>query len=320
MTPVKAIQITEFGGPEKLEPVELPDPIAKPGQVVVEIVRTGVNFADTHATRDHYLASQTLPLVPGLEFTGLTADGRRVAGVVPSGAYAEAIAVDEDRLVEIPDGVDDETAAALLVQGLTADAILRVSGRFRAGQSVVVNAAAGGTGSLCVQIARAMGAGRVIGLASSPEKREMVERLGADVAIDSTGEDLTGAVLAANRGEPVDLVLEMAGGPAFDQLIETVAPFGCLVTFGIASGEPNTVRTQDLMRSSRSVAGFWINHLFERPEMVREGLERVLSAAASGEIETVIGGVRPLSEARSVHEQMASRRTVGKMLLDPKTG
>lgn len=319
MTPVKAIQITEFGGPETLVPADLPDPVAGPGQVVVEIVRTGVNFADTHATRDRYLAGQELPLVPGLEFTGLTADGRRVAGVVPNGAYAEAIAVDQDRLVEIPDGVDDDTAAALLVQGLTADAILRVSGHLRPGESVVINAAAGGTGSLCVQLARALGAGRVIGMASSAGKRELVERLGADVAIDSTGEDLTASVLAANDGDPVDLVLEMAGGTAFDQLIGAVAPFGRLVTFGIASGEPNTVRTQDLMRTSRTVAGFWINHLFERPEMVREGLERVMSAAASGEIETVIGGVRPLSEARSVHEEMAARLTVGKMLLDPRT-
>lgn len=318
MIAVKAIQITEFGGPEMLEPAELPDPVAGPGQVVVEIVRTGVNFADTHATRDRYLARQELPLVPGLEFTGIAADGRRVAGVVPNGAYAEAIAVDEGRLVEIPAAVDDDTAAALLVQGLTADAILRLSGNLRAGESVVVNAAAGGTGSLCVQLARAMGAGRVIGMASSPEKRSLVEELGADVAIDSTAPDLTASVLAANAGDPVDLVLEMAGGSAFDQLLEAVAPFGRLVTFGIASGEPNTVRTQDLMRSSRSVAGFWINHLFERPEMVRDGLERVMAAAASGEIETVIGGVRPLSEARSVHEEMAARRTVGKMLLDPK--
>lgn len=318
MIAVKAIQITEFGGPEMLEPAELPDPVAGPGQVVVEIVRTGVNFADTHATRDRYLARQELPLVPGLEFTGIASDGRRVAGVVPNGAYAEAIAVDEGRLVEIPAAVDDDTAAALLVQGLTADAILRVSGNLREGESVVVNAAAGGTGSLCVQLARAMGAGRVIGMASSPEKRRLVEELGADVAIDSTDPDLTASVLAANDGGPVDLVLEMAGGSAFDQLLEAVAPFGRLVTFGIASGEPNTVRTQDLMRSSRSVAGFWINHLFERPEMVRDGLERVMAAAASGEIETVIGGVRPLSEARSVHEEMAARRTVGKMLLDPK--
>lgn len=317
MNSVQAIQIKEFGGPEVLEQVELPEPVAGPGEVLVEIVRTGVNFADTHATRDRYLARQDLPLIPGLEFTGVTADGRRVAGVVPNGAYAEAIAVAEDRLVGIPDGVDDDAAAALLVQGLTADAILRVSGNLAEGETVVVNAAAGGTGSLSVQLARSMGAGRVIGLASSAGKRELVERLGADVALDSTSAELTSEVLEANGGRQVDLVLEMAGGDSFDRLIETVGPFGRMVTFGIASGEPNTVRTQDLMRSSRTVAGFWINHLFERPEMVRDGLERVFAAADSGELETVIGGVRPLSEARRVHEEMASRNTVGKMLLDP---
>lgn len=315
---MQAIQIREFGGPETLERVDLPEPVAGPGETLVEVVRVGVNFADTHATHDRYLARQELPLVPGLEFTGVMADGRRVAGVVPNGAYAETIAVDEDRLVPIPDGVDDDTAAALLVQGLTADAILRISAGLREGESVVVNAAAGGTGSLCLQLARQMGAGRVIGLASSGEKRELVERLGADVALDSRADDLTALVVEANDGRPVDVVLEMAGGEAFDQLLDAVAPFGRLVTFGIASGEPNTVRTQDLMRTSTTVAGFWINHLFERPEMVHEGLERVMAAASSGELETVIGGVRPLSEARQVHEEMASRRTVGKMLLDPK--
>jgi len=314
---VKAIRIEEFGGPEVMQVTELPDPEPSHGETLVEVVRVGVNFADTHATQDRYLARQELPLVPGLEFTGVAADGRRVAGVVPNGAYAQTIAVDEDRLVPIPDGVDDDTAAALLVQGLTADAILRISANLREGESVVVNAAAGGTGSLCLQLARQMGAGRVIGLASSDEKRELVERLGADVALDSRAQDLTALVVEANDGRPVDVVLEMAGGEAFDQLLDAVAPFGRLVTFGIASGEPNTVRTQDLMRTSRTVAGFWINHLFERPEMVRDGLERVMSAASSGELATVIGGVRPLSEARRVHAELASRRTVGKMLVDP---
>lgn len=314
---VKAIQITEFGGPEVMELVDLPDPEPGSGEVPVRISRTGVNYADTHATRNDYLAEQELPLVPGAEFVGTTGDGRRVAAVVANGAYAEAIAVPEAALVPIPDQVDDEQAAGLLLQGLTADGILRISANLQPGESVVINAAAGGTGSLAVQIARSMGAGRIIALASSDEKRQLALSLGADVAIDSRSEDLRQEILDANEGVPVDVVLEMAGGTAFEQCLRALAPFGRLVTFGIASREENTVKTGHLMRNSRAVIGFWMVHLLMRPELARQGIERVLGAAASGKLKTIVGGTYALEEAPAVHEKMAARRTMGKILLDP---
>jgi NADPH:quinone reductase len=314
---VKAVQIEEFGGPEVLRIVDLPEPVPGDGEVLVRIARTGVNFADTHATRNDYLAEQVLPLIPGAEFAGVTGDGRRVAGVVPNGAYAESIVVPEASLVPVPDTVDDEQAAALLIQGLTADAILRISARMEAGESVVVNAAAGGTGSLAVQVARSMGAGRVIALASSPEKRDLALELGADVAVDSRSEDLTEELIEANGGQMVDVVLEMAGGEAFEQCLRALAPFGRLVTFGIASSDENRVRTGHLMRHSRTVAGFWMTHVLQRPELARECIGRVLDAAAQGDLEAVIGGTYPLDEAAEVHREMAGRRTVGKILLDP---
>ena len=297
--------------------VDLPEPEPGPGEALVRISRTGVNYADTHATQNRYLAKQQLPLVPGAEFAGTTADGRRVAAVVSDGAYAEAIAAPEASLVPIPDAVDDEQAAGLLLQGLTADAILRISADFQPGESVVVSAAAGGTGSLAVQIARSMGAGRIIALASSPEKRELTVQLGADVAVDSRSEALGQEILDANGGHPVDVVLEMAGGQAFEDCLRALAPFGRLVTFGIASGEENRVKTGHLMRNSRAVIGFWIVHLLARPELARQGIERVLGAAAGGDLKTVVGGTYPLSEARRVHQELAGRRTMGKILLDP---
>ncbi|MDQ2700673.1 MAG: zinc-binding dehydrogenase, partial [Actinomycetota bacterium] len=187
---VKAIQITEFGGPEVMNLVELPEPQVGPGEELVRILRTGVNYADTHATSNSYIAEQQLPFIPGVELVGRTGKGQRVAAVVPRGAYAEAVAVNEAALVPVPDGVDDDQAAALLIQGLTADAILRLSANMQPGESVVINAAAGGTGSLAVQIARQMGAGRIIAMASTDEKRRLALDLGADVAIDSRSEDL----------------------------------------------------------------------------------------------------------------------------------
>lgn len=314
---MRAIQITEFGGPEVLELVDLPTPVPGDGESLVRISRTGVNFADTHATRNDYLAKQSLPLIPGAELVGTTDDGSRVAAIVPSGAYAEYICVPESSLVPVPDEVDDEQAAGLLIQGLTADAILRISADMQSGESVAVNAAAGGTGSLALQVARSMGAGRVIAMASSPEKRALTLDLGADVAVDSRSDNLKEDLIEANGGEMVDVVLEMAGGEAFEQCLAALAPFGRLVTFGIASSEENRVRTGSLMRHSRAVIGFWITHLLARPDLVKPGLERVLGAAAEGQLKTVLGGTHPLEEAAEVHRAMAARRTIGKILLDP---
>lgn len=314
---MKAIQINEFGGPEVMDLVELPEPVAGPGEKLVHITRTGVNFADTHAIQNNYLAKQELPLIPGCEFVGVTADGVRVAAVVSNGAYAEAVAANETALVTVPDQVDDEQAAGLLLQGITADAILRISANMQPGESVVINAAAGGTGSLAVQIARSMGAGRIIAMASSEEKRALTLELGADVAIDSRSQDLQADVLGANGGKPVDVVLEMAGGEAFEGLLRSLAPFGRLVTFGIASRNENSVKTGHLMRNSRAVIGFWMVHLLMQPELAKTSIERVLGAAARGELKTVLGGTFGLGDVARVHEDLAARRTIGKILLDP---
>jgi NADPH:quinone reductase len=314
---VKAVQIKEFGGPEVLEHTELPDPEPGEGEVLVDVARAGINFADTHVTRNDYLAEQTLPLVPGGEVSGTTEDGRRVAAMLLNGGYAEKVAVPEPALVPIPDEVDDDQAAALLLQGLTAWSLINFSGRLEEGESIVVEAAAGGTGSLAVQLAKRAGAGRVIALASSEEKRSLAIELGADVAIDSRADDLKAAILEANDGHRVDVVLEMSGGDAFEATLRTLAPFGRLVTFGNASRQDVEVRAGHLLRNSRAVIGFWLVHLFRRPDVLRRGIEELLSAAASGELRAVIGGVYPLSEVRQAHEAIASRQTQGKLLLDP---
>ena len=314
---MRAIQIEEFGGPEVMQLTDLPDPEPAEDQVVVEVARAGINFADTHVTRNDYLAKHELPLIPGGEVAGRTPDGRRVAALLPSGGYAQKVAVNERVLVPVPDQVSDEAAAGLLLQGLTARSLLGVCARLQEGESVVVQAAAGGTGSLAVQLAKRMGAGRVIGLASSDSKRELACRLGADVAVDSRAADLEAAILEANDGEPVDVVLEMTGGTSFEAGLRALAPFGRLVTYGLASREPVEVRNVDLMRTSRSVIGFWLMHLFRRPQELREGIVELLGAVAAGELEVVVGGVYPLSEVRRAHEDIAGRETHGKLLLDP---
>ena len=315
---MKAIQITEFGGPEVLQHTKLPDPEPADGEVVVRVARSGINFADTHQRRDDYLARQQLPMVPGGEISGTTPDGRRVAALLMGGGYAELVAVPEAHLVPVPDEVDDDAAAALLLQGLTAWATLRISAHLAEGESVVIHAAGGGVGTLAVQLAKRMGAGRVIGVASTEDKRELATRLGADATVDSNADDLEAAILEANGGDPVDVVLEMAGGPAFDASYAALAPFGRLIVYGIASREPNEVSSGDLLQKSKGVIGFWLVHLIgTRQDLVAEGIGELFGAVASGELEVVIGEVYPMSEAARAHEDIQARRTHGKLLLDP---
>jgi NADPH2:quinone reductase len=313
---MKAIQIEEFGGPEVLRYVEVDDPVAGDGEVVVEVARSGVNFADTHATRNDYLAEQALPTIPGGEVSGRTADGRRVAALLMNGGYAEKVAVHEAALIPIPDGVDDDQAAALLLQGLTAMALVRRCARVEAGETVVVEAAAGGTGTLSVQLAKRAGA-KVIGLASSEEKRALVERLGADATVDSRADDLKAAILEANGGEKVDAVLHMSGGDAFDAELAALAPLGRMVVFGIASREQREVSTAALLRGSKAVVGFWLVHLLSRRDLAAPMIGELLGAVAAGELEVTVGDVYPLSEAARAHEDLIGRRTSGKLLLDP---
>jgi len=315
---MKAIQITEYGGPEVLRYVDLEEPEPQVGYSSVRVSRAGVNYADTHQTENTYLTPTKLPAVPGAEVAGTTDDGRRVVALLPSGGYAQVAVAPDSLTFDIPDGVEDGQAVALALQGVTAWHLLTMSSHLAKGESVVVHAAAGGVGSVAVQLAKQFGAGRVIATASSAEKRALALELGADVAVSPDPDDLKDRLIEANGGRPVDVVLEMAGGAVFDQSLRAVAPFGRLVTFGQASRQPATpVDPARLMAASRTVAAFWLGHCFRRPELIAEPLRELFRLTADGVLRPVVGGTYPLSEARAAHEAILSRGTVGKLLLDP---
>jgi NADPH:quinone reductase len=315
---MRAVQIEEFGGPEVLEVVDLPKPEPGEGEVLIEVSRAGMNFADTHQRENSYLARYEVPLILGGEVAGTTEDGRRVVALLRSGGYAEYAVAPEATVYPIPDGLDDGAALALLIQGLTAWHLLKSCGRVAPGETVVIISGAGGVGSLAVQLAKPFGAGRVIATASSEEKRALTFELGADAAVDPSVEDLTAALVEANGGERVDVVLEMSGGRIFDQSAEALAPFGRIVAYGIASREQNTLETGRLMRKSRTVVGFWLVHCLGRRDMVEEPLADLFDRAARGELKPRVGATYPLSEVRRAHEDMQGRRTSGKLLLDPR--
>jgi NADPH2:quinone reductase len=316
---MRAIQQREFGGPEVLELVDLPVPAAAEGEALIRVTRAGMNFADTHQRRNDYLAAQELPLVPGGEVAGVREDtGQRVVALCGTGGYAEYATAPESLTFAIPDGVDDGTALALLIQGLTAWHLYRTSARIQPGESVVVVAGAGGVGSLAVQLGHPMGAGRVIATASTQAKRDLALELGADAAVDADPEGLKERLVEANLGRPVDVVFEMAGGPVFDACLAGLAPFGRLVTYGIASGEGNQVHSRKLMGRSRAVVGFWLMHCLGRPAMVDEALADLYDRAARGELRAVVGETYPLADAARAQADLAERRTTGKLLLDPR--
>jgi NADPH:quinone reductase len=315
---MRAIQITEFGGPEVLELVELPAPEPAPGQVLIEVRRAGINFADTHTRTNSYVKKATLPLVPGVEVAGVRADtGERVLALLDSGGYAEYASARRELVFPIPDGVEDATALALLIQGTTAWHMYRTAARVAAGESVVVHAAAGGVGSLAVQLGRPLGAGRVIAVASSQEKRKLALELGADIAIDSGADRMTERLIEANQGREVDVVFEMVGGDVFERSYRALAHFGRLVVCGIATQQPNHISSGSLLRHSRSLVGFYLFHCLERPKMFTDALTDLFARAAAGTLQAHVGGAYPLEQAAQAHIDIGRRRTTGKVLLDP---
>jgi len=311
--------MTEFGGPEVLKLTELPKPEPGPGQVLIRVSRAGLNFADTHTRTNSYVQKATLPLVPGGEVAGVREDtGERVVALTGSGGYAEYALAPEEHTFALPQGLGDDVALAMIIQGTTAWHLYRTAGRVQEGESVVVHGAAGGVGSLAVQLGRSFGAARVIATASSEQKRASALELGADVAIDPAAEGLTERLIEANGGAAVDVVFEMSGGEVFDASYRALAPFGRVVAYGIATNVPNEVRTGSLLRHSRAVVGFYLFHCLERPRMFAQALADLFARAARGELKVIVGATYPLAQAALAQVELRERRSTGKLLLDPR--
>jgi NADPH2:quinone reductase len=370
---MRAVQVERFGGPEVLRIVELPVPEPGPGELLIRVARAGLNFGDTHQRRNQYIAKHELPVVLGGEVAGVVErvgqpterqlpdsavqatkihqrvaatpvfePGERVIALLGTGGYAEYAVAPAARTFRIPEGVSDDDALALLIQGLTAWHLWRTSGRLAEGESVVVHSAAGGVGSLLTQLAKPMGAGRVIATAGSEERRAEAIELGADVAVAPDvgegadrgpgGEDgggaarvggddprtgpLTEALIAANDGRPVDIVLDAAGGAVFAQSLAALGPFGRIVAYGNSTREKVPVTNGELLKESRAVVGFWLMHLLDRRDMLEQPLADLFARAARGDLRPRLGGTYPLADAARAHEDLEARRTTGKLTLD----
>jgi NADPH2:quinone reductase len=313
---MKAIQISEFGGPDVMKLVELPDPVPGADEVLLDVSAVGINYADTHQTENSYLSPQTLPLVPGIEVVG-THDGKRYLASVSSGGYAEKAVAHKAVIFPIPDSVSDEQALCMLIQGTTAWHLLKTMGHLKAGEAVVVHAAAGGVGTIAIQLAKLWGA-KVIAVTSSDEKGALATSLGADEVVDANSENLGKAIRAANGGKGVDIVLEMVGGTTFDQSLLALGDFGRMLTFGMASRTaPTPVHPGSLMHGSKTISGFWLANCFGKKEMMNDVIDELFALISDGKLKPVIGGTYPLAEAGDAHKAMLARGTTGKIILKP---
>ena len=314
---MKAIYITEFGGPEVMEYFDLPDPTPGEGEVVLDVTAIGINYADTHQTENSYLSQQTLPMIPGMEVVGKLPDGKRVLALASFGGYCQKTLVNPKNVIPLPDQVSDGAALSMMVQGLTAYHILKTVGHFKAGESVVVHAGAGGVGSLAIQLAKLWG-GYVIAVTSSDEKKKLCKELGADVVVDAGVEDMTKALKEANNGKSVDLVLEMVGGKTFDQSLAALSTFGRIVFYGMASRTaPMPVHPGALMPKSQSISGFWLVNCLGKKELMNDVFVELFGLIVAGKLKPIVGATYPLSQAQQAHRDMLARKTVGKIVLNP---
>jgi NADPH:quinone reductase len=314
---VRAIRVSRWGGPEVLELVDdAPVPEPGEGQVLMRVNRAGVNYADTHQTENSYLASYELPLTPGAEVAGTTEDGRHVVALTAGGGYAEYAAVPAATTFDVPDGVSDGQALALLVQGLTAWHLYMTSARMREGESVVVHAAAGGVGLLLTQLATGRGA-RVIATVSTPEKEELARAAGAAEVLRYS-DDLAERVRDLTDGVGVAVAYDGVGKSTFDASMDSLRRRGMLVLFGAASGPVPPVDPQRLNAggSLYLTRPTLFHHIATREELLSTA-QSVYAEVAAGRLDVRIGHRYALEEARAAHEDLHARRTTGKLVLIP---
>jgi NADPH2:quinone reductase len=325
---MKATRFHKTGAPEVLIYEDVPDPVPGPGQILLKVEAAGVNYVDIMRRRGDPLHEPTpLPFILGYEMAGTVvklgagvtspAPGSRVFVNARSGAYAQYAIAPAESALEIPAGLDAIKIVALWLQGLTAALSLKYAGRLEKGETVLIEAAGGGVGTLAVQLAKLYGAGKVIAAASADEKLEVARRLGADVGINYRDSGWVRKTWEATGGKGVDVVLESVGGTIFEQALETLAPFGRQVVIGSASNRPSTIASGSLFNHNRAIVGFGIHQYYPKPGLIQSTLEELVGHVVAGRLVLQLDHVLPLSEAAAAHRLVEERKSTGKVVLTP---
>ncbi len=315
---MKAIRVNELGGTDKLSLEEIEKPVPKADEVLIKVAAAGINYADTMMRSGNYLTKPELPFTPGYEAAGTIEElgenvsnlqkGQRVLATTSSGGYAEYATANRNLTMPIPDELGFGESTALLVQGLTALGLLNET---KSGDSILIHAAAGGVGSLLVQLAKYKGL-KVLGTASSEQKLELVAELGADFAVNYSENDWTDEILKATDGKGADWIIEMVGGEIVAKNLQVLATHGTMIVYGSASGEDFKVSVLSLMHKNHQIRGYWLMN--ELVENLIKFTKELLGHLGAGRLKIQVTEF-PLEQAKEAHEAIENRNTTGKVVL-----
>ena len=324
---MKAVQLSGFAGLDSLKLVEIDRPTPAKNEILIEVKAAGINFAELETILGRYPAPRPLPFTMGFEAAGIVADlgsgvtnlkvGDRITSIVLSGGYADYATADAQMAILIPQGVTFAEANAITIQGLSAYTLLKFAARLQPDESVLIQAAAGGVGLFLVQLAKSMGVKKVIALASTKEKLDLVKNLGADFAINYTEQDWVAQVQQASGSRGVDVVLEATSGEIGDKSFTLMAPFGRAVIYGAKNAHDSfpTEKVRQLIFKNQSVTGFNFPSL--RPEKIRESVPALLELINNGQVKLFASHVFGLANVRKAFEALSNRQTIGKVVLTP---
>lgn len=324
---MKAIRIEQHGGPEQMQLVDVPTPEPGPGKVRVRVQACGLNYSDVMIRSGTYLDAVKLPYLMGREFCGVVDQvgpgvtawqpGQRVVGTAPGGALAEYAVIAAAALVPCPEELSPAEGAAFLIQGLTAWHCLHDCARLQPGETALIHAAAGGVGTLAVQIALAHGA-RVIGTASNDKKCQAIRDLGA-TAVDYSQGDWVAEVKSLTDGRGPAVILEAVGGETFRRsFLESLAIFGRMVVFGVASGEIVPLTNVEILGSNKSLSGYYLGSYFPAHiDRVATATMQLVQLIRTGKLRPVVGQRFPLTQAAAAFACLEGRQSVGKVVVEP---
>jgi NADPH:quinone reductase len=324
---MKAVELNGYEGLRSLRIVEVERPKPGANEVLVEVKAAGINFAELELIKGKYRVPKQLPFIMGFEASGVVVElglkanrfkvGDRVTSIVSSGGYAEYATASEGSLIPIPEQVSFAEAATIPIQGLSAYTLLKFAARLQPSESVLIQAAAGGVGLYLVQLARILGGGKTIALASSRMKIDLVKSLGADIAIDYSQNDWVDLVMEATKGKGVDVVLEAASGLVGEESFKLLAPFGRIVMLGARNIHDtlSSEQIQQLIYKNQSLIGFNFPSL--QHEQIAESAPILLDLISQGRVKLFAQNSFRLDDVRTAFEALSSRQTIGKVILEP---
>ena len=325
---MKAMVVSEFGDPQVLKEQEVPIPIINDDEVLIRVQGAGVNFADIKARKGKFHGKSSPPFIPGLDVTGMVEsvgakvtnvkNGEKVIAFPKNGSYAEYTVANSLLTYSIPDSISSETAAAFPVVSVTAYYLLTELAKLKKGETVLIHSAAGGIGTTAIQLAKHLGAGKVIGTVGSDHKLEVVRQVGGDYAFNYKSESIKEIVKKVTNNEGVDVVLDSIGGEVFEESMECLTNYGRIVNVGNSSGKGGRIVATDLHSSCRSILGFSLGTtLNERPQSLTSTVKEVIQLVAEQRLSMHIHKRYKLTDATKAHQWIESKKSTGKIVLIP---